>query len=639
MIVRKIKSLNLVKKNTTPFVSISTLLFFLISFIAVSQSKCVFSYTGQVQTYTVPTTLCTNYITLKMWGAGGAAGYGATADGGGGGFSTALLPVTPGEVLTIMVGGGGASTTANSTIGPAAFGGGGKAGAHNAFLTSPEGGGGGMSAVWGSLGFVIAGGGGGADGACGGAGGGTSGLGPVCGTGGGAPENGGGGGGTSIAGGAGGTAGTGCNSGGVGGAYTGGDGANYGQGTFGGGGCSLGDGSGGGGGGGGYFGGGGGNESGAGGGGGSGYIPPGTGNSTIAGTGATPGNAADPDRGNAGTGGIYAGTSGVAGQPGLVILFCGINLPVTSTNNSCPGQCKGTATVVPCGGTAPYTYSWNTTPLQTTQNATGLCAGNYTLTVIDASGDTSTAAFAITQPPALTATLTVTAADTCGRNDGSVTINASGGTFPYTYSWFHLVGTSTATGHLSSGTYTVSVTDANGCTTPQTVTVPTVPGPTAQVAGNITITQGQSVTLSASGGGTYLWNNGVTGAFITISPTITTMYCVAVTDVNNCTDSACATVTIPCPGDLYVPDAFSPNADGYNDVLYVRILTGCLETLDFQVYDRWGNRVFESTDPDEGWDGKYKGKELAAAVFVYSAQAILINGISISKKGNISLIK
>jgi len=616
------------KKNSTPFVVTITIFFSLISIIAVSQSKCFFSYTGEVQTYTVPTTLCTNYLNLKVWGAGGGAGYQANADGGGGGFSTVQLPVTPGEVLTIMVGGGGTSVAADNTIGPTSYGGGGASGAHNS--TGVGSGGGGMSAVWGSLGFVIAGGGGGAEGGCAGAGGGTSGI-AGCGTAG-------GGGGSGGIGGAGGTVGSSCNAGSPGVGNTGGQGGNYGQGSFGGGSCSVGDGSGGGGGGGGYGGGGGGNESGAGGGGGGGYVPPG--GTTIAGIGSTPGDSLDADRGTAGNGGIYAGTAGQpAGRPGLVVIYCGINLPVTSTNNNCNGQCKGTATVVPCGGTSPYNYSWNSIPIQTTQTATGLCAGNYTLTVIDASGDTSTAAFAITQPPALTATLTVTAADTCGRNDGSIAINASGGIFPYTYNSFPSGGTSAIIGHLSSITYTVIVTDANGCITTQTTTVPTVPGPIAEVAGNITITQGQSVTLSASGGGTYLWNNGVTGTVITVSPIITTIYCVLVTDANNCTDSACATVAMACTGELYVPDVFSPNADGYNDVLYLRIQTGCLQSMIFQIYDRWGNRVFESTDQNDGWDGKYKGKDLSSAVFIYSVQAALADGTALNKKGNISLIR
>ena len=102
----------------------------------------------------------------------------------------------------------------------------------------------------------------------------------------------------------------------------------------------------------------------------------------------------------------------------------------------CFGGTTGTATAVPAGGTAPYTYSWNSVPVQTTVTATNLGAGTYTVTVTDASGCTTTATATVTQPAAaLTATATATNVLCFGNTTGTATALPVGGTAPYTYSW------------------------------------------------------------------------------------------------------------------------------------------------------------------------------------------------------------
>lgn len=88
---------------------------------------------------------------------------------------------------------------------------------------------------------------------------------------------------------------------------------------------------------------------------------------------------------------------------------------------------------------------------------------------------------------------------------------------------------------------------------------------------------------------------------------------------------------------LFIPNAFSPNNDGENDMECV--FSNCIETLSLVIYDRWGEKVFETTDPKVCWDGRYQGKLLNTAVFVYSMKATLITGEEIIKKGNVSLIR
>ena len=112
-------------------------------------------------------------------------------------------------------------------------------------------------------------------------------------------------------------------------------------------------------------------------------------------------------------------------------------------------------------------------------------------------------------------------------------------------------------------------------------------------------------------------------------------------DANGCTDSVCITVyvetpEIPC-GTLYIPNAFSPNNDLENDQECV--IGNCIESMHIIIYNRWGEKVFESSDQTICWDGTHRNIALDAAVFTYHLQATLTSGEKIHKKGNISLMR
>jgi gliding motility-associated-like protein len=167
------------------------------------------------------------------------------------------------------------------------------------------------------------------------------------------------------------------------------------------------------------------------------------------------------------------------------------------------------------------------------------------------------------------------------------------------------------------------------------------PGPTANAGIDVTIVSGTSTTLTATGGGTYAWSTGETTSSITVTPSTTTDYCVTVTDGNGCSDSSCVRVTVDiiC-GELFVPNAFSPNGDLNNDVFRVKIDPACVLEMSLSVYDRWGEKIIELTDPNQVWDGTFKGKQLDNAVFVYYLNITLTNSSEqIKKSGNVSLIK
>lgn len=147
-------------------------------------------------------------------------------------------------------------------------------------------------------------------------------------------------------------------------------------------------------------------------------------------------------------------------------------MTLTATNGSvsCAGSCDGTVSVSPAGGTPGYYYNWGTTPTQTTAIASGLCTGNYIATVTDANGCIANVAANVSQPPALTASVS-NVQPSCNVCIGSATANGIGGTPPYTYLWAPGGQTTQTAGNLCVGVQTVTVTDSKGCTTTQTVQI------------------------------------------------------------------------------------------------------------------------------------------------------------------------
>jgi len=319
-----------------------------------------------------------------------------------------------------------------------------------------------------------------------------------------------------------------------------------------------------------------------------------------------------------------------------------LSATVTSTKAGCTVS-NGTATVNPSSGTAPYTYSWNNG--QTTSVAVALSSGSYTVIITDAGGCSNTQTVSVTSNSALSLNVTSTQSG-CTLNNGTATANPANGITPYSYSWNNGQSTQTATG-LAVGNYTAVVTDANGCTQMQTVSVTQITGPTVVASASPSaITAGASSTLIATGGGTYFWSPATdlsctTCANPTATPPQTTSYCVLVTDNNGCEDSTCIVVTVDIPcGTIYIPNAFSPNHDGENDMLQVYYGNiACIKTLELIIYNRWGEKVFETNDPAFTWNGIYKSKLLNTAVFDYYLDATLTTGEKINKKGNISLLR
>jgi hypothetical protein len=190
----------------------------------------------------------------------------------------------------------------------------------------------------------------------------------------------------------------------------------------------------------------------------------------------------------------------------------------SQVNVSCNGGANGSATATSTGGTGTKTYAWSNGATGVT--ATGLAAGTYTVTATDANGCTATASATITEPTAVSVTISSQNVLCNGASTGSATATATGGTPNYTYSWSNGAAVATATG-LAAGTYSVTATDANGCTSTASVTITELTAVSVTISSQNVLCNGASTgsaTVSASGGiggYAYLWSNAATTASIT----------------------------------------------------------------------------------------------------------------------------
>ncbi len=218
------------------------------------------------------------------------------------------------------------------------------------------------------------------------------------------------------------------------------------------------------------------------------------------------------------------------------------NISFNTTDPDCGGS-NGSISATATGGTAPYTYSYNTGA--TTASLNNLSEGTYTLTVTDANGCSTQESVSLTGSNLIVSVIPNSPPCGAGPN-GSATANVSGGTAPFTYSWS--TGTTSATaGNLLPGSYTVTVTDANGCTgtASTTINAGSVLSVTATSTNQLcTGSNDGSASANVSGGSapyTYSWSNGASDA--TIDQLAPGNYTVMVSDANGCTGSAAVSIT------------------------------------------------------------------------------------------------
>ncbi len=331
-------------------------------------------------------------------------------------------------------------------------------------------------------------------------------------------------------------------------------------------------------------------------------------------------------------------------------------VPPLSANSSvinnaiCNMDCNGSGFLQIVNNQGPFTIAWTNPPGNTNDTLINLCKGTYTATITDSAGCVATGTLVITEPPALTLNASATVDYCNGKCIGTSTTIANGGTPPYSYIWSN-GNTSSNLTNLCAGTYSVSITDANGCTAnavsvnvPLSDSIPTL----SVIPDSAIIYYGQSVNITATQASnyTYSWQpasflNNSSIANPVSTPIQSIDYILTIADQYGCrnTDSVhILVIQYKCAEpEIYIPNAFSPNDDGKNDLIYV--YGGQIKDLLFRIYDRWGEKVFETNKPRTGWDGTYKGTKVMPGVFVYYVEATCYDDEKFFKKGNITIIR
>ncbi len=206
----------------------------------------------------------------------------------------------------------------------------------------------------------------------------------------------------------------------------------------------------------------------------------------------------------------------------------------TGSTLACFGNTNGTASIAAAGGTSPYSFLWSNT--QVGASATNLSQGTYTVTITDARSCKLTRSAIVSNPAGTILSTTIAPTSANCIAGGTATANPTGGTSPYTYIWSSVQIGQIISG-LSPNSYTVTVTDTNGCkaNASTNITLDNTP-PTANAGADATTNcQGNPVVLTASGGISYAWSNGGTLVSINVNPTLTSTYIVTVTGSNGCT--------------------------------------------------------------------------------------------------------
>ncbi len=315
----------------------------------------------------------------------------------------------------------------------------------------------------------------------------------------------------------------------------------------------------------------------------------------------------------------------------------------------CHGDTNGAINVSATGGLAPYSYTWSNG--MSGNQINNLSGGSFEVTVTDADGCFTKDTITLIEPSLLQSTTNKRNIPCKSACIGKAWSNPTGGTPPYNWQWDDASNqTTNPATQLCDGTYIVEVKDANNCSLTDTVVlIDSSIYINFHAWDSDTVYEGQTVQIHSTpltGNYTYNWTPSTglespTSSSTNATTTQTTTYYVEVNDQWGCTWRDSVTlwvIDVICDEPyIYVPNAFTPNGDGKNDILYVE--SNVAYNVDFQIYNRWGELVFATNNLDNGWDGTYRGQKVDPGVFVYHLVITCYNKEIFRKKGNITVIR
>ena len=338
----------------------------------------------------------------------------------------------------------------------------------------------------------------------------------------------------------------------------------------------------------------------------------------------------------------------------LNLHYTEFDLAFEQTNVSCFELCDGEGTAVFSGEAPPFNLTWDNG--DSDDNRAQLCEGNYTLTITDQRGCVYENTLVITEPESLEITTEIVDVTCAGDQNGSIRISEIlGGTEPFQVSFDNNdFQRNTILNNLNGGFYDVLVRDENGCEQGKTVNVYEPPfitvdaGPDQRIKlGEGTELEGQIFPLTNQ---VYNWlpadslecNSCLDSA---VDPTRTTPYILSVTDtVSGCVLEDQVVISVDKDRNIYIPNAFSPDNNGINDIFQVYAGVGVREILVLRIYDRWGEQVYEANnispfDNKTGWDGFFREEAMNPAVFVYYAEVLFVDNERKEYAGDVTLLK
>lgn len=318
----------------------------------------------------------------------------------------------------------------------------------------------------------------------------------------------------------------------------------------------------------------------------------------------------------------------------------------------CNEKAVGTALANPSGGNGQYSYLWSTG--QTTPLIEKLIGGEYSLTITDKNNCTAVFPIELLAPEKLKLVLDSYNADCTGPKSGYIDASkSSGGTIPYTFSFDGKKFSSEAKiENLGASVHTVVIRDANGCEASATDTLYDVEIPKIRYTDTYQIELGDSIDIEISSNleeQSVLWNPPTdvlcpSCLKTAIRPIDSTTYQVIITSKDGCEATATITVSVIKNYSFEIANAISPNGDGFNDFLRYNAKKDVASVLYYDVYDRWGSKVYSLKNGGNGltdleWQGTLNGKELAEGSYVWLASVAYIDGNVINYHGSLLIVR
>ncbi len=316
-----------------------------------------------------------------------------------------------------------------------------------------------------------------------------------------------------------------------------------------------------------------------------------------------------------------------------------------SVNVLCNGYATGNTSSITVGGTSPYSYLWNNGA--TTSNITNLVAGDYIVGITDSQNCILTDTISITEPSALVLVpmANATCKDSCF---GGVSVNYSGGVPPYQLIWSTGDTNTTFLTNLCKGSYQYVLTDGNNCVVSDSIQV----GLLSQIQAYFVLSPDSGfvpiqVSFTDQSTGTiigWLWNFGDNNTSTIQNPNNTYnnngSYPVTLTVVDSlgCTDTYTVELTVLPESTILVPNVFTPNGDGVNDVFTIK--SSFLKSSKGEVFNRWGQKLYEWSGAKGYWNGRtLSGNLVPDGTYFYIIEFETLKSEKQVLKGTVTLLR